>query len=258
MKDISALRRSLGLLGRRAPLFTASESDVLGVGDRQAQNTRASRFLGTGRVDAFYADTTSLASLSAHDSHRPPSTPATSPTMRAPLVALALAAFVACASALPTPFASPLTDRAPCRHLARALLQDDPTTATNAASTFNAVRDVVDSVESSFDSVYETVMSWGPSSAPAAGEPEPVDVDEEEGQVENSSSRGSPPDRRRDIPVHDEYYSDYGRGARSGRRGLRLRRGRRRAVGAPRAGAGTVRRVKRVNEPIKRRADHRS
>ena len=130
--------------------------------------------------------------------------------MRAPLVALALAAFLACASALPTPFASPLTDRAPRRHLARALLQDDPTTATDAASTFNAVRDVVDSVESSFDSVYETVKSWGPSSAPAAGEPDPVDVDEEEGQLELEPAEAPPPDRRRAILQYDdEYYSDY-------------------------------------------------
>ena len=126
--------------------------------------------------------------------------------MRAPLVALALAAFLACASALPTPFASPLTDRAPRRHLARALLQDDPTTATDAASTFNAVRDVVDSVESSFDSVYETVKSWGPSSAPAAGEPEPVDVDEEEGQLELEPAEAPPPDRRRAILQYDDEY----------------------------------------------------
>ena len=81
--------------------------------------------------------------------------------MRAPLAALALAAFLAGASALSAPFATPLTDRAPRRHLARALLQDDPTTDADAASTFNAIRDVVDSVESSFDSVYETVKSWG-------------------------------------------------------------------------------------------------
>ena len=108
------------------------------------------------------------------------------------------------------PFASPLTDRAPRRHLARALLQDDPTTDDNAASTFNAIRDVVDSVESSFDSVYETVKSWGPSSAPAAGEPEPVDADEEEGQLELEPAEAPPPDRRRAIlQDDDEYYSDY-------------------------------------------------
>ena len=85
-----------------------------------------------------------------------------------------------------------------------------PTTDADAASTFNAIRDVVDSVESSFDSVYETVMSWGPSSAPAASEPEPVDVDEEEGQLELEPAEAPPPDRRRAILQYDdEYYSDY-------------------------------------------------
>ena len=128
--------------------------------------------------------------------------------MRAQLVALALTASLVGASALPTPFAS-TSNRAPRRHLARALLQEEPMDY-NAGSTFDSIKDVVDSVESSFDSVYETVKSWGPASAPAPGDDELADDTDEEGQVELLAPAEAPgPERRRALLQDDAYYSDY-------------------------------------------------
>jgi hypothetical protein len=128
--------------------------------------------------------------------------------MRAQLVALALTASLVGASALPTPFAS-TSNRAPRRHLARALLQEDPMDY-NAGSTFDSIKDVVDSVESSFDSVYETVKSWEPASAPTPGDDELADDTDEEGQVELLAPAEAPgPERRRALLQDDAYYSDY-------------------------------------------------
>ena len=103
---------------------------------------------------------------------------------------------------------SPLTDRAPCRHSPGPCSRTTPP-RTDAAFTFNAVRDVVDSVESSFDSVYETVKSGSVLRA-RGGRTRARRRDEEEGQVELEPAEAPPPDRRRAILQYDdEYYSDY-------------------------------------------------
>jgi len=80
----------------------------------------------------------------------------------------------------------------------------------NAGSTFDSIKDVVDSVESSFDSVYETVKSWEPASAPTPGDDELADDTDEEGQVELLAPAEAPgPERRRALLQDDAYYSDY-------------------------------------------------
>ena len=196
----------------------------------------------------------------AHDSrtdpHLPP--PLTSPTMRAPLAALALAAFPAGASALPAPFATPLTDRAPRRHLARAPAPGRPHHGRRRRVHLQRHQGRRRQRRVVLRQRLRDCKVVGSILRARGGRTRARRRRRRGGPSRARASRGSPagptpretPGRRRVL------LRLLRRGARSGRRGLRLRRGRRRARRCPSAGAGTVRRVKFVNEPRKRRADH--